>query len=262
MKKPIIIASWKMNLSFKQEKDLAQDFFKKIKKVNQIKEIEIVLCPSFISLSEIAKIFKPSNELLSFGAQDCFWEERGSFTGEISPSFLGEIGCRYVIVGHSERRKNLKETEEMIHKKVKAVLKAGLIPIICIGETREERDKNIKEQVIISQITSALEGIHLKADQKIVLAYEPVWVIGSGRAIDPEEVEYMSKIILQRTVDLFPLSIVKNNIRVAYGGSVDSKSIEKFLKIETIDGVLVGGASLDSEEFIKICKIFSNDRSR
>ena len=141
----------------------------------------------------------------------------------------------------------------MIHKKVKTALNAGLTPIVCLGETREERDKGLKEITILSQVSRALEGITLKAKQKLIIAYEPVWVIGSGQAVSAEEAEYMAKVILQRIIDLYPLPIVHNNIRIVYGGSVDSSTVKSFINQETINGVLVGGASLKADEFAKMC---------
>ena len=257
MKKPIIIANWKMNLSFKEAKVLAKNILNQLKKARKDKkqaDFDIVLCPPFMSLPEVCEIFGPKKDILFCGAQDCFWEEKGGFTGEISSMRLKELGCNYVILGHSERRQNLGETDEMVHKKVKAALKSKLIPIICIGETMKQRRQGLKEYIVVSQVSKALEGINLKFDQKIVLAYEPVWVIGSGQAITPKEAEYMSKVILQRMIDLFPLPVIRNNIRIIYGGSVNSNIIKSFINQETIDGVLVGGASLRADEFIRMCE--------
>ncbi len=262
MKKPIIIANWKMQLSFKEAKILAREILNRIKKIRrekrELRDFDVVLCPPFMSIPEVAKIFGPKKNVLSCGAQDCFWEEKGGFTGEVSPLVLKELGCEYVILGHSERRQVLGETDEMVHKKVKTALNLGLIPVICVGETREERDKGLKEHVVLTQVSKALEGINLKVNQEIIIAYEPVWVIGTGQAIDPQEADYMAKIILQRTIDMYPLPIVHNNIRTIYGGSVDSATISPFLNQETIDGVLVGSASLKTEEFIKMCELISS----
>jgi len=259
MKKAIIIANWKMQLSLKEAKVLAKKILDRLKKIKKkekkLIDFDLVLCPPFVSLLEVSKIFGPKKDILLCGAQDCFWEEKGGFTGEISPKSLKELGCTHVIIGHSERRKILKETDEMVHKKVKAALKTGLIPIICVGETRDQRDKGLKEQTIINQVSKALDGISLKASQKIIIAYEPIWVIGSGWAIEPTEAGYMCKIIYQRIIDLYALPIVRNNIRLIYGGSVDSTTIKTFISQEKIDGVLVGGASLKLKEFIKMCEL-------
>lgn len=253
MKNKIIIANWKMNLTIKQTEILTKDIIKEIKKIKNLDNIEIVLCPSFVALSLVANLLKRMKKI-ALGAQNCFWEDYGAFTGEISPITLNEIGCKYVIVGHSERKKYLSETDNMTHQKVKSILNNNLIPIICLGETFEERQKGLKEFVIINQITKILEGIKLKAHQKIIIAYEPVWVIGSGQAIEPKEANYIRKVILQRLIDLYPLPIIRNNIRIIYGGSVDSKNIKNFVSPDSFDGVLVGGASLRSDEFIKMIK--------
>ncbi|MCH7759581.1 triose-phosphate isomerase, partial [Patescibacteria group bacterium] len=260
MKRKIIIANWKMNLGFKESKTLSEKILKKLKtrpnfflRNLKIKKLDIILCPSFTNLSEVSRILKSKSGIF-LGAQDCFWEDHGEFTGEISPVWLKNLGCRYVILGHSERRKNLKETNNMVHQKVKAALKAELIPIICIGETLEERRRGIKDYVILDQLSSALTGIDLDLKQKIIIAYEPVWVIGSGRAITPNEAEYMNKIILQRMIDFYPLERVKKNISIIYGGSVSADNVKSFVDLETTDGVLVGGSSLKAAEFVKICQ--------
>lgn len=256
MKRKIIIANWKMNLGLPQTILLTKDILNGFKKnKDDFSKIDIVLCPSFTYLSEIKKIVTKSN--IALGAQNCFWEERGAYTGEISAFQLKEMGCQYVIIGHSERRQYLNETNEMIHQKIKSALENGLIPILCVGETFDERQKGVKDYVILNQVGRALEGISLKAYQQLIIAYEPVWVIGSGQAVKPEEAEYANRIILQKVIDLYPLPIVRNNIRIIYGGSVDRTNVRNFVQQETIDGVLVGGASLRAEEFIKMCEIIA-----
>ncbi|MDA2935894.1 triose-phosphate isomerase [Patescibacteria group bacterium AH-259-L05] len=258
MKRKIIIANWKMRPNLRESQNLVKGvlkYLKKSKKKKKLSKLDIVVCPSFTSLSAVPQMskFKVLRNVF-LGAQDCFWEEKGEFTGEISPAWLKEVGCKYVILGHSERRRYLSETDEMVHKKIKASLNAGLIPIICVGETLDQRRRGLKEYVILEQVSQALSGVSIDKKQKIIIAYEPVWVIGSGHAIGPEEAEYMNKIILQRTIDLFPLDVVKNNIRVVYGGSVDHDNVKSFVDQDTVDGALVGGASLKAKEFIKICE--------
>lgn len=259
MKKQIIIANWKMNIGLQQTENLAKDILSGLKKIKNLNKIDVVLCPSYIALSKI-KDFLSKEKNVSLGAQNCYWEERGAYTGEISPVQLKEVNCQYVIIGHSERRGFLGETDEMIHRKSVAALSVGLVPIICVGETFEERQKGIKDYVIINQVSKALEGIDLKVNQQLIIAYEPVWVIGSGQAVMPEEAEYVSRLILQRLVDLYPLPIVRNNIRILYGGSVDHRNIKSFVDQDTIDGVLVGGSSLNAEEFVKMCQILAENK--
>ncbi len=245
--KPIIIANWKMKLGVSESIELA----KKISKEKFLKA-EVVLCPSFTSLSETGKIL--NNNEIKLGAQDCFWESDGAYTGEVSAKQLKELGCEFVILGHSERRQYLNETDEMIHQKVKMALSARLIPIICVGETFLQRQEGAKDYILIQQTTKALEGIDLNLDQKIIIAYEPVWVIGSGQAIKPSEAEDTHQVIRQSLFDIFPSLMVENNFRIIYGGSVDSGNVRKFVELENTSGVLVGGASLKAEGFISLVK--------
>ncbi|MFH1173321.1 MAG: triose-phosphate isomerase, partial [bacterium] len=226
------------------------------KGLKSVKGVEIVICPSFISLQEVGAMIRKNN--LKLGAQDVFWEEKGAYTGEVSPLMLEEMGCEYVIVGHSERRKYLGETDEMIHRKTRVALEENLIPILCVGETFEERQEGSKDYVIIRQLTGALEGLSIKPDQQLVIAYEPVWVIGSGQAVSPEEAGLAKDLIRQTLLDLFPLDIIDNNIRIIYGGSVDHTNVKPFLEEARLQGVLVGGASLNAQEFINIVKSINN----
>ncbi len=245
-----------MNLGLHETEILIKDILLGLEKnLKIIKNIDLVLCPTFPLISMTKALIDKSRILrdrVRLGAQNMFWEEWGAYTGEVSPSLLYQIGCRYVIIGHSERREVLKETDEMIHQKVKLSISNNLIPIICVGETFEERQKGFKDFRIISQISKALEGVKLGAHQEIVIAYEPVWVIGSGQAVDPAEAEYTHRVIFQRLIDFYPLPIVRNNIRLIYGGSVDSKNVREFMEQETVDGILVGGASLRAEKFLEI----------
>lgn len=219
--------------------------FVKIYKSN--KKMEAVLCPTFISLQSVAAQLKDKEIFL--GAQDCFWEEDGAFTGEVSPKNLKELGCRFVIIGHSERRSHLLETDEVVHNKVKAALRQGLVPIICVGETFEERQEGAKDFVVMNQVTKAIEGLELDAEDQLIVAYEPVWVIGSGQAVAPEEAEHTHQVIRQVLIDHFEPATVKERVRIIYGGSVDSSNIKDFFAFQNIDGALVGGASLEPETF-------------
>lgn len=243
----IVIANWKMKLGVPESIDLAKEIKKGVPK-----KAEVIICPSFISLPGVAKILQGSK--IKLGGQDCFWEEAGAFTGEVSASQLRESGCEFVILGHSERRKYFKETDEMIHKKIKMALASGLTPILCVGETFEQRQDGARDYILIQETTKALEGCTIGLDQRVIIAYEPVWVIGSGQAVDPQEAEVAHQVIRQSLFDLFPASIVENNFRIVYGGSVDAKNVANFINLENTSGVLVGGASLEAEEFISIIK--------
>lgn len=241
----IVIANWKMKLGLKESQALAAA----IKKI-PARTVEVVVCPSFLSLVTVGEALKRSG--LKLGAQDCFWEARGAYTGAVSPETLREAGCQFVIVGHSERRQYCQETDEMVHRKVKAALGAGLIPIVCVGETFEQRQEGHQDYVLIQQTTRALEGITFTDDDQLIVAYEPVWVIGTGQAISPDQALSAHQVIRQTLFDLFPLSAVRENIRIVYGGSVDSDNVTDFVGLEHTDGVLVGAASLQPTAFAEI----------
>lgn len=243
---PIFIANWKMNLSDEEGLKLAKKIKRQIKK----KQLNVVLCPSFISLFNVRKILFNSD--IKLGAQNVFWMEKGAFTGEISVSMLKEVGCKYVVIGHSERRQYLLETDEMINKKVKIVLDKKIIPIICVGENLKQ--KKIKNKIITNQIVQALKDVRIKKDQKIIIAYEPIWAIGTGHSINQEELENTSKIINNIIVNLYSLNVAKNNFQIIYGGSVDSTNIRLFINQSIMNGVLVGGASLKIDEITKMIK--------
>ncbi len=247
-KKKIIIANWKMRLSLFESVDLAR----KIKtKFVGFDKANIALAPNFISLLQVRDALRGSD--IKICAQNVFWEGPGAYTGEISPRMLAEAGCEYVIIGHSERRKFMMENYEMIHRKVKATLAVeGLIPVVCIGENWDERKTDRRDFVLFDQIQQALSGIDIIGDQRIIIAYEPIWAIGSGTAIEPSEAEYAHKIVKLTLNDMFGLQISNENFQIIYGGSINSKNVEGFAGLENIDGLLVGGASLDEGEFFKV----------
>lgn len=252
--KKYVIANWKMNLSLAETLILAKKFRKKF---IGFKQGQIAVCPSVLALSEVAKILRGS--VIKLGAQNVFWEEAGAYTGEVSPEMLYEAGCRYVILGHSERRKYLSENYEIINKKVRAVIKnEKLIPIVCIGESWEERKTERRDFVLVEQLEQALSGLEIFGDQQIVIAYEPIWAIGTGTAIEPIEAEYAHKIIKLALNDIIGMRVVSKNFSVIYGGSINSKNVKSFANLENMDGLLVGGASLKAEEFYKVAKSIVN----
>src|SRR3989338_9721905 len=248
--KKIIIANLKMNLSLSQTASLARKFKNKFTAFNKG---EVVICPATLALCRMAEILKGSR--LKLGAQNVFWEENGPYTGETSVSSLAEIGCQYVILGHSERRMHLLENYEMIHKKVAAVVKSEkLTPIVCLGENWKERKTDRRDFVLVEQLWQALSGIDIFGDQQIIIAYEPIWAIGTGTAIKPDEAEYAHKIIKLALNDMFGMQVVSKNFRIIYGGSINPKNVKGFTDLENMDGLLVGGASLKAEEFYKVVK--------
>lgn len=243
--KSLIVANWKLNPQTLIE---AKKLFNSVKKgIRNIKKVEIVICPPFLYISDLKKLADQKlTPNLKFGAQDCFWENKGAFTGEISPSMLKNLGCQYVILGHSERRRYFQESDEMINKKIKAAISENLKPILCIGETEDERKEGKTFKVLKNQLQKNLAKIE-KSKLKIgslIVAYEPVWAIGTGNPCEPKEA---------KKVFLFLKKILKNSI-ILYGGSVNSENAINYLKESGFQGLLVGGASLKAKEFIEIVK--------
>ncbi len=246
--KKIVIANWKMKLSVFESLALAR---KIVDKMRDMEDIEIVLSPNFLALPGVGEILKGTP--IAMAAQDVFWEMDGAYTGEVSPQLLREAGCSYVIIGHSERRKFLMENYEMIHRKIKKTLEAEVLtPIICIGENWEERKTDRRDFVLFDQIQQALGGIKVADSRRIIVAYEPIWAIGSGTAIEPEEAEYAHKVIKLTLNDMFGLAMVESNFRIIYGGSISAANVAGFSDLAGVDGLLVGGSSLDEEEFFKV----------
>ncbi len=252
-----LIANWKMNLTAADSQVHVKNIIKNI--TPYLAGVHAVICPAFTALATVGEIL--NNTQVSLGAQDCFWEESGSFTGEVSPGMLKDLGVSHIIVGHSERRQQLNETEEMINKKMQAVLRAGLVPILCVGETFSERQLGRKDFVIAGQVESALKNIQL-VNKNILIAYEPVWVIGSGQAVKIDEAEHAARVIKQVLIDLYPNLDLKKEVGILYGGSVDAKNISYFTSSHVLDGVLVGGASLDADEFSQMAEIIFNNSTK
>lgn len=256
-----IIGNWKMYLSPHESEKLARGLVLGYKL--KAKSYQLVLCPSFDSLLTVGKIIKKSP--FALGAQDVFWEEKGAYTGEESVGNLKEIGCQYIIVGHSERRHQLGETDEIVAKKFTAVLRAGLTPILCVGETAAELKSGKKKQVIQRQLTTALSlignchpaGDHPKGEkleiENLIVAYEPVWAIGTGTPETPEGARITHKFIREFLNKKFPE--ISKHIHIIYGGSVNSPNIAGFLRYSEIEGALVGGASTKLKEFVKIIQL-------
>ena len=251
-KNKLIVGNWKMKKTFNDSIKSAKSFATKFKTFKP-RDKEVVICPNLVSLVGVKKALKGTSLIL--GAQNVFWENSGSYTGEVGPLSLSETGCEYVIIGHSERRRYMLENYSMINLKVKAVLNVnGLIPIICVGEEAEDRKTDRRDFVLMNQVQQALSGVSVMGGQQVVIAYEPVWAIGSGTAIEPSEATYAHKIIKLALNDLFGMKVVVNNFKTVYGGSINSKNVKDFSGLEDVDGLLVGGASLSAEEFYKICK--------
>ncbi|MBU1915859.1 triose-phosphate isomerase, partial [Patescibacteria group bacterium] len=196
---------------------------------------------------------------ISVGAQNVFWEDKGAYTGEISPLNLKDLGCDYCIVGHSERRTFLNESDEMVQRKVAALLRHNINPIICVGETRAEREAGKRDAVIIKQVQAALAegGSRPTGNQHIIIAYEPVWVIGTGQAVSPTDAAAVHHIIRDMLREMYSVDEVEKNCFVIYGGSVNVTNLSAFLQEDVIEGALVGGASLQADEFIRLAELMS-----
>lgn len=248
--KKIIIANWKMNPQSAKEADRL--FGAVAKGIRSFKNVDVVIAPPFIFLFKFHILNSKFSVLL--GAQDCFWEERGAHTGEISPAMLKTLGISYVIVGHSERRTYLGETDEMVNKKIKAALKAGLIPILCIGE----RERNHLEDTLLflkEQLKKDFAGIKPGAAKKVIVAYEPIWAIGTGKAEHPDDAQKIA-VYIRRVLQELLNSKAASAIRIIYGGSVSVKNAASFVRsgVRGMEGFLVGGASLKADKFVKIVR--------
>jgi len=236
----LIVANWKMNKTPKETKEYLETFLRLIEGVDD--NVEILICPPFTSLCIAWDILKGSK--VKLGAQNCHYEQKGAFTGEISLDMLKELGVSYVIVGHSERRWIFGETDELINKKVIACLEKGIRPILCVGEKMEEREAGMTLKVIESQLKLALSGLD-GVSERIDIAYEPVWAIGSGNPATPEDAQLVHSFIKE----------LLGKVRVLYGGSVNPQNAGEFLSMPDVDGLLVGGASLDPSSFAQIVKV-------
>jgi len=236
----LIAANWKMNKTPKETKEYLETFLRLIEGVDD--NVEILICPPFTSLCIAWDILKGSK--VKLGAQNCHYEQKGAFTGEISLDMLKELGVSYVIVGHSERRWIFGETDELINKKVIACLEKGIRPILCVGEKIEEREAGMTLKVIESQLKLALSGLD-EVSERIDIAYEPVWAIGSGNPATPEDAQLVHSFIKE----------LLGKVRVLYGGSVNPQNAGEFLSMPDVDGLLVGGASLDPSSFAQIVKV-------
>ena len=247
--KKIIIANWKMKVGYKAGLKLATNLRKNI----NTKKWETVLCPDFSGLAAVGQIIAHSS--LQLGAQNVASQNIGALTGEISPLTLKELGVKYVIIGHSERRKYFGETDATINVKLKNILSLkGLTPVLCIGENDINDDYRL---VLMEQLLLAFKGIKLDKTKNILVAYEPVWAIGTGQVIAPERAASAHRVIRQVLEKLYSKNIFTASFRLLYGGSVDEQNAAQFKSLENVDGLLVGGASLDPKKFIKICANFA-----
>ena len=247
MRTPIIAGNWKMNKTAKETRELLAELVPLVADA----QCEVVVCVPFTDIAMAKRMTKKTN--IKVGAQNIHWAESGAFTGEISGAMLKELKVEYVVVGHSERRQYFGETDETVNKRVAAALKNRIRPIVCVGETLEERETGKTEEVLFRQITEGLKGFKSRDFDKIVIAYEPVWAIGTGKTATKEEADETIGFIRRTIAKKFSPNIAEK-VRIQYGGSMNPKNASELMSMPEIDGGLIGGASLKAEDFAKVVK--------
>ena len=251
-RRPIMAANWKMN---KTHLEAIRD----VQKLSYLldrgdaEQVEVVICPAFTALRAVQTLIDSDRLPYGLGAQNVHFEEKGAFTGEVSPPMLQALKCGYVIVGHSERRQLFGETDEIVNKKVRAVFSHAMVPILCVGESLEERDAGATEERVVGQVRRDLQGVTPEDAARLVIAYEPIWAIGTGRNAEPADAGQVIGLIRETLSSAYSKGVA-DAVRVQYGGSVKAGNIRDFMAHPEIDGALVGGASLDPEEFALIVK--------
>lgn len=245
MRKPIIAGNWKMNKTPSEAVALVNE----LKPLVKDAACDVVVCPPFVCLDAVSKALQESN--ICLGAQNVHFEESGAFTGEISAAMLKELRVTYVIIGHSERRQYFGETDETVNKRTKAALNAGLTPIVCVGESLYERESGITDEICCKQTKLALLGLAPEEVEKLVIAYEPVWAIGTGKTATAQDANTTIGAIRGAVRQVYG-DQVANKIRIQYGGSMNPKNVKELMAMEEIDGGLIGGASLKAEDFSKV----------
>jgi len=253
MRVPMIVGNWKMNTTVSEAIELVNEIHQGL---NSIDNVDKVICPPFISLAAVGEIIKGSS--IKLGAQNIYFEEKGAYTGEISPLMLADL-CEFVIIGHSERRHYFNETREITNKKIRAALKVKLVPILCVGETLEEKKANRTDEIITEELSSVLTG--LDDVNGLLVAYEPIWAIGMGRAATGEQANETIGLIRRNVAKLCSEKIAQD-MRILYGGSVTDANTTEFMKQPEIDGALVGGASLEANQFLSIIKQAAEIKNR
>ncbi|WP_305040991.1 triose-phosphate isomerase [Geoalkalibacter sp.] len=252
MRKPLIAGNWKLHKTIPEALELVEALKQNLA---DITDVEVVVAPVFTALVPVAKVLEGSSIVLA--AQNCYFENNGAFTGEVSPALLKDAGCSHVILGHSERRQLFGETDELINRKVKAVLAEGLTPIFCIGETLEERENDEMMDVLKRQVTVGLKGLSESQMLNVVVAYEPVWAIGTGKTATGEQAQVAHAFVRGLLAGLFGTPLAEQ-VRILYGGSVKPDNVDGLMAQMDIDGTLVGGASLKAGDFIRIARFEKN----
>ncbi len=247
-RRPIVAGNWKLNKTSDEAERLAGEV---VAAVDGVDGVDVVVCPTYTALERVSGVVKDTP--VGLGAQNVYWEAEGAFTGEISTAMLLTCGCSHVILGHSERRQFFGETDATVNRRVKAALEAALSPIVCVGETQEQRESGITEDVVKTQVTGSLDGLSSEEVAKLVVAYEPVWAIGTGLTATPEQAEDVHALIRAVLAEGFGQEVA-DGVRLQYGGSVKPDNAAVLFSQPNIDGGLIGGAALDAESFAAVVK--------
>ncbi|MFC1828473.1 triose-phosphate isomerase [Thermodesulfobacteriota bacterium] len=242
-RRPLIAGNWKM---FKTGSEAVETAKALVQLVADVTNVDIMIAPPFTALSQVSDVIKESR--VSLGAQNLYWEKEGAYTGEISPDMLVSSGCRYVIIGHSERRQYFNETDDTVNMKIGAALQSGLIPIFCVGESETERETDITFSVLDIQLQKGIEGFSSDDLEKLIVAYEPVWAIGTGKTATRDQAQEVHQFLRAKLENRFGNTLAKS-IRILYGGSTKPDNISGLMEMPDVDGALVGGASLNAETF-------------
>lgn len=245
MRKPIIAGNWKMNMTPTESIELISALAPLVKNA----DCDVVVCPPAIDLSFVAEAISGTN--IKLGAQNVHWADKGAFTGEISARMLCDLGVKYTIVGHSERRQYFGETDETVNMRARAAIAAGITPIICVGESLEQRENGVTDAVVTVQTVAALKDMEPEQVAALVIAYEPIWAIGTGKTATKEDANATIKVIRDAVKGVFGQS-VSERVRIQYGGSMNPKNVSELMGMDEIDGGLIGGASLKAEDFSKV----------
>ena len=248
MRRKVVAGNWKMNMTDPEAVDLAKALKDNLRSIDNL---ELVVSPPFTSLSSLSGILAGSN--IGLGAQNLFWESSGAYTGEVSAEMLLSVGCKYVIIGHSERRQYFGEGNQSVNRKVKTAIERGLTPIVCVGERLEQREAGKTEAVVEDHVRGAFEGLSSEEVRKAVIAYEPVWAIGTGKTATPEQANEVHLFIRELIKKLYDADL-SSRMRILYGGSVKPENARSLIEQPELDGFLVGGASLKVESFAAIAK--------
>ena len=253
MRRPLISANWKMNHNHFEAIQCVQKLAYLVTK-DDLEHVDVSIHPPFTDIRSVQTVIDADKLLFAVGAQNCHWEDKGAFTGEVSPLFLSKLNVQYVITGHSERRELFGETDADVTKKLVAIQRHSMTPIVCVGETLEEREAGDTETKVLGQIRAALDGLPADKVATLVVAYEPIWAIGTGRTATSEDAQQVCATIRECIADISGAESAAA-VRIQYGGSVKSSNIAELIAQPDIDGALVGGASLDPDEFARICKL-------